>query len=308
MQRDLRVGLDESDCLATATCHAEYANGRYGLAATNQFVACWDTLPGVQSTGTCAGLDGWTCANHDNCASVMTVTSGSTAFDQCIDETAGCGTTCATGLALRCLPGALPTCGSPLRVPADVCPRYDLRQHDLRSRLDLRDNLRSERLHAELRRDESRSRRVQWNDHVRQRATRVSFGNHHGHRERLLQRLLHPECRLHAAGSGPVLRDRGVSARAAAVPDRDHGRRLRAVLERLLHPARGLRNPRMRDARDRVRVYRARRLLADLQRRQLHLRFQWLHVPDADVRELRHGRERHVKPTTGRRRRAGATL
>ena len=93
-------GLDESDCLSTATCHAEYEQyvGPNQTMTGNQFVSCWDTLPGVQSTGDCTGLSDWTCADHDNCASLMISDDLGTSFSSCIAEPNACGpNTCGQG-------------------------------------------------------------------------------------------------------------------------------------------------------------------------------------------------------------------
>jgi hypothetical protein len=48
-------------------------------------------IPTIQSTGQCAGLDAWTCADHDNCASVMSAlgAADTAAFDHCIAEPGG---------------------------------------------------------------------------------------------------------------------------------------------------------------------------------------------------------------------------
>ena len=134
--------LGESDCLATASCHAEYtapADTTQQNTSPAQFTACWDTISSYVSTGACAGLDAQTCATHDNCASLMTNTNdgeGDLEFTSCIEESSVCGTlTCGTGTHCaeecppcnsegctctpRCIPDA--TCADIDCLPGTVC-------------------------------------------------------------------------------------------------------------------------------------------------------------------------------------------
>ena len=60
--------LTESQCLATADCHAAYQDDS---AAHPVFWGCWD-MPSTMLHGSCANLDAQTCSEHDDCSSLFT--------------------------------------------------------------------------------------------------------------------------------------------------------------------------------------------------------------------------------------------
>jgi hypothetical protein len=60
--------LTETQCLATADCHAAYQDDS---AAHPVFWGCWD-MPATTLHGSCANLDAQTCSEHDDCSSLYT--------------------------------------------------------------------------------------------------------------------------------------------------------------------------------------------------------------------------------------------
>jgi hypothetical protein len=61
--------LSETQCLATASCHAAYQDDS---AAHPVFWGCWDMPPSGVLHGSCANLDAQTCSEHDDCTSLYT--------------------------------------------------------------------------------------------------------------------------------------------------------------------------------------------------------------------------------------------
>jgi hypothetical protein len=60
--------LTETQCLATADCHAAYQDDS---AAHPVFWGCWD-MPATTLHGSCTNLDAQTCSEHDDCSSLFT--------------------------------------------------------------------------------------------------------------------------------------------------------------------------------------------------------------------------------------------
>lgn len=89
-------GLDESSCLATSGCHAEYLDVSDGTNSFIGFGACWDIQPlPIVEGGGCSGLDAFTCAEHDDCSTLIKQDAdGNVFFSQCQDEQPG-GDVCA---------------------------------------------------------------------------------------------------------------------------------------------------------------------------------------------------------------------
>ena len=77
--------FDESTCLATAGCHAEYFADATGTITFNE---CWDIAPlAPVEGGSCSGLDAYTCARHDDCSSVLAKDGvNEPSFTQCAAE------------------------------------------------------------------------------------------------------------------------------------------------------------------------------------------------------------------------------
>jgi hypothetical protein len=68
--------LDETSCLATAGCHAAYTEDTdptpLGGSAGESFLACWDIEPLTPlEGGDCTQNDAYSCAQHDDCVSVL---------------------------------------------------------------------------------------------------------------------------------------------------------------------------------------------------------------------------------------------
>jgi hypothetical protein len=61
--------LTETQCLATASCHAAYQDDS---AAHPVFWGCWDMPQTGPLRGSCANLDAQTCSEHDDCSSLYT--------------------------------------------------------------------------------------------------------------------------------------------------------------------------------------------------------------------------------------------
>jgi hypothetical protein len=105
--------LSAAWCAMTASCHAEYS----AVTSPPTFVACWNTN-GALPVGPCTGLDASACAEHHDCASLMTPSAakdGTLSFDQCIEvSTANVGPGECTGLVTcRTPPPACPTQTTP---------------------------------------------------------------------------------------------------------------------------------------------------------------------------------------------------
>ena len=156
--------LGESDCVNTYGCHAEYGQ-QYAYpdvtdSAGNQvqFLGCWDIQPLTPiEGGQCQGLDAYTCAQHDDCVSIMNgyatgsgggsaggagsggtaVGSGGTYFSECAPETpvTACdGIDCGAGnhCEQQCYPsdpttngsGTMSSCGA-VCVPDQSCATVD---------------------------------------------------------------------------------------------------------------------------------------------------------------------------------------
>lgn len=62
-------GLSETQCLATADCHAAYQDDS---AAKPVFWGCWNMPQSGTIHGACTGLDAQTCSEHDDCTSLYT--------------------------------------------------------------------------------------------------------------------------------------------------------------------------------------------------------------------------------------------
>lgn len=133
-------GLDEHSCVANPACHAAYTEPGGVLAGDAlvrpTFSACWDIGPlPVETGGTCAGFDAWTCAAHADCVSVLTQldTTTTPSFQQCAPEvtpldpgscdpsTVACDgnpPACPTGT----VPGVANGCWSGYCIPVAECP------------------------------------------------------------------------------------------------------------------------------------------------------------------------------------------
>ena len=122
------TGLGENTCTATAGCHAVYDADKTG----QHYVACWEPMPfDEHHDGVCSGLDDWSCAAQDNCASVMGPDAGNqTRFDHCIAESGGlcivdvdCGDTqrCDTSVCHQAPCTSCPTCGACAPTCYGVC-------------------------------------------------------------------------------------------------------------------------------------------------------------------------------------------
>jgi hypothetical protein len=68
------TSLDETQCLASTTCHTAYVAGPGPGAIA--FWGCWDLPPSGATTGSCSGVDAQTCSEHPDCTSLYT--SGAT--------------------------------------------------------------------------------------------------------------------------------------------------------------------------------------------------------------------------------------
>jgi hypothetical protein len=76
--------LNETQCLASTTCHAAYQDTG---GPTPTFWGCWNLPPSGAITGACASLDAQTCSEHTDCASVYAVNTGGSLFEHCVTET-----------------------------------------------------------------------------------------------------------------------------------------------------------------------------------------------------------------------------
>lgn len=130
--------LDEPTCMATAECRAVYRNDHTGTRP--QFFGCWGTAHTFTSTGTCTGLDAWTCSQHDNCGAIYDAGSnGPDAFASCITEpkhdpglcqSATCNSAppkCAVGSTA----GVANGCYTGYCIPTGQCGKHDAGSCDL---------------------------------------------------------------------------------------------------------------------------------------------------------------------------------
>ena len=120
-------GLDESDCLATPYCHAEYTGTQCppnadctGLVGIT-FWTCGSVEQPSAEGGDCWGLSPDGCQQHDDCATTYQQASdGTSSFNQCIPEpgvVSQCTLPCAYGTHCEI------TC-SQCSDPSMPCPQY----------------------------------------------------------------------------------------------------------------------------------------------------------------------------------------
>jgi hypothetical protein len=115
---------DETQCLATAHCHATYLG--------DLFWGCWEVEPNQTATPTCLGLDAFTCTSQDSCVGRYTpgMQNGLPAFASCAAETGGyclantdClyGESCDTSTCHQPVCGDCPSCGACAPTCYGVC-------------------------------------------------------------------------------------------------------------------------------------------------------------------------------------------
>jgi hypothetical protein len=119
--------LDESDCLNTTGCHAEYTgtacppNADCTTTTGITFWTCGGTEQPTAEGGDCWSLSAESCQQHDDCASTyLGGDTGSASFNQCIPEpgvVAQCTLPCAYGTHCEV------TC-PPCTDPNGACPQY----------------------------------------------------------------------------------------------------------------------------------------------------------------------------------------
>ncbi|MBP9208372.1 MAG: hypothetical protein KBG28_30670 [Kofleriaceae bacterium] len=126
--------LDEGSCIAAPGCRAAYdyacQTGNGPCTALQPFLGCYPVDTTGPIAGSCLGLGGWDCSQHDDCAALYETSGPSAVFAECVPEPGRPWGTCDGPVLCDALPPLCPVgsvpgisdgCYTGVCIPSDEC-------------------------------------------------------------------------------------------------------------------------------------------------------------------------------------------